>query len=137
MPTEKRSGARVLALMVAANGRIDSRELKALDNLDAYRRIGVGREEFIELAQTCLKDVGAHLHENSWLRTADLVYIDALLDKVVDPDLRLLVCRLAAAAITADGAVTNDERMVYDHALARWRISQSMVSRAILDDRSP
>jgi len=36
---------------------------------------------------------------------------------------RVLVCRLAAAVITADGLVTHDERLVYEHALARWRIS--------------
>jgi urease accessory protein UreH len=48
---------------------------------------------------------------------------------------RLLVCRLAAAVITADGRVTHDERLVYDHALARWRINQSDVTQAILEDR--
>ena len=45
------------------------------------------------------------------------------------------VCRLAATVITADGRVTHDERLVYDHALARWRINQSDVTHAILDDR--
>jgi len=31
--------------------------------------------------------------------------------------------------------VTHDERLVYDHALVRWRISQSDVTHAILNDR--
>ncbi len=48
---------------------------------------------------------------------------------------RILVCRLAAAVVTADGRVTHDERLVYDHALVRWRISQSDVTHAILNDR--
>jgi len=30
--------------------------------------------------------------------------------------------------------VTHDERLVHDHALARWRINQSDVTQAILDD---
>ena len=61
--------------------------------------------------------------------------IDALLDAVPGTNDRMLVCRLAAAVITADGRVTHDERLVYDHALARWRINQCDVTQAILDDR--
>lgn len=128
--------AGVLAMMVAANGRIDKRELQVLDELDAFRRIGVSRDRFIELARACLKDIGASLCEKSWLRATDVLYLDRLLDEVLDPDQRLLVCRLAAAVITADGRVTPDEQMVYNHALARWHISQTMVSQAILNDRT-
>ena len=128
--------AGVLAMMVAANGRIDERELRVLDELDAFRRIGVSRDRFVELARACLKDVGASLCEKSWLRASDVLYLDRLLDEVRDPNQRLLVCRLAAAAITADGRVSPDEQMVYSHALARWRVSQTMVSHAILNDRT-
>ncbi|MFZ2650582.1 MAG: hypothetical protein WA210_10815 [Burkholderiaceae bacterium] len=128
--------AGVLAMMVAANGRIDERELHALDELDAFRRIGVSRDRFVELARTCLKDIGASLCEKSWLCASDVLYLDRFLDEVREPNQRLLVCRLAAAVITADGRVTSDERMVYDHALARWHVSQTMVSHAILNDRT-
>ena len=124
--------ARVLALLVAANGRIDPRELQVLEELDAFERIGVPRERFIALAQECLQEVGAGLAECSWLRARDQAYVDRLLDAVTDPQLRLVLCRLAAAAATADGRVTGDERLVYDHVLARWRISRTMVTQAIL-----
>lgn len=132
-PSEAAAG--VLALMVAANGRIDAREMQMLDELDAFSRIGVRRERFVELAQGCLDDIGSSLCECSWLRVPALTYIDALLHGVVEPRERLLLCRLAAAVITADGVVSVDERMVYGHVLARWRISQSMVTQAILHDR--
>ena len=46
----------------------------------------------------------------------------------------MLVCRLAAAVITADGCISVDERMVYSHVLGHWRICQSMVTQAILHD---
>lgn len=128
------AAARVLALMVAANGRADPRELQALEDVDAFTRLGVPREHFLALVNECLKEVGYGLAECSWLRARDQAYIDRLLDAVVDPHERLMVCRLAAAAVTADGHVSGDERLVYDHALARWRISRSMVSEAILHD---
>lgn len=128
------AAASVLALMVAANGRIDPREMQTLDALRAFERLGVRRERFLELARGCLDDIGCTLRECSWLRLPALVYIDALLDRVDDPARRMLVCRLAAAVITADGCISVDERMVYSHVLGRWRICQSMVTQAILHD---
>ena len=128
------ASASVLALMVAANGRIDPREMQALDALRAFERLGVRRERFLELARGCLDDIGSVLSECSWLRSPALAYIDALLDRVDDPGRRMLVCRLAAAVITADGCISVDERMVYSHVLGHWRICQSMVTQAILHD---
>jgi hypothetical protein len=127
--------AHALAMIVAANGRVDERELSALDQLNAYRRVGVTRERFVDIAHSCVAEVGAHLCERSWLCADHLTYIDALLDAVSGTERRMLVCRLAAAVIAADGRVTHDERLVYDHALARWHINQSEVVRAILRDR--
>ncbi|HMO47878.1 MAG TPA: hypothetical protein PKB14_17830 [Rubrivivax sp.] len=127
--------ARVLALLVAANGSVGDQELSMLSSLDAFERLGVSRERFVELAQQCIDEVGAGLCERSWLRTTDLIYVNGLLDAVHDDSLRLLVCRLCAAAITADGRISSDERMVYDHTLAHWHIRQDQVSHAILHDR--
>jgi tellurite resistance protein len=128
------AAASVLALLVAANGRIDPREMQALDALAAFERLGIRRERFLELARGCLDDVGSTLCECSWLRAPAVAYIDALLDRVDDGDRRMLVCRLAAAVITADGRVSGDERLVYSHVLGRWKIPQSSVAQAILHD---
>lgn len=126
--------ASILAAMVAADGHVDEREMRALDALDAFHRIGVTRDHFADLAHVCMKDIGAGLCEASWLRASHVLYLNGLLDRVPDPIERLLVCRLAAAVITADGRVTHDERLVYEHALAHWNISQTMVSHAIKED---
>ena len=128
--------AHVLAMMVAANGRVDERELRTLDNLEAFRRLGVARQRFVDLAQACVRDIGSGLCERSWLSTEDLHYVDALLDAVPDPAQRLMVCRFGAAAITADGGVTRDERLVYGHVLARWHIRQEMLPPEILVDQA-
>jgi hypothetical protein len=127
--------ARALAAVVAAKGHIDGRELDRLAQLDAYRRLGVSRERFVELARESVDAVGAALCEQSWLRAEQRVYLDQLLEEVDTRQQRLLVCRLAAAVITADGCVTQDERLVYDHARARWHITQEMVTQAILQDQ--
>ena len=133
-PLRSEAPARVLALMVAANGRFDPNELNTLEELDAFGRLGVPRARFEMLVDDCLKTVGHHLGDCSWLRAPDQVYIDRLLDAVNDPKERLLLCRLAAAVITADGRVSSDERLVYEHALTRWHVSAAMVAQAIRED---
>jgi len=133
-PHSAEASAHALAMIVASNGRIDDEELHALDQLGAFRRLGVRRERFIDLARSCVRDVGTQLCERSWLCAEHLAYIDALLDAVQSTESRMLVCRLAAAVVTADGHVTDDERLVYDHALARWHITHDSVTQAILHD---
>jgi hypothetical protein len=138
-PSVDESSARVLAMLVAANGRIDERELQALDRrelqaldrLDAFQRLGVTRERVIELAQGCIDVIGVGLSKKAWLRA---VHLDALLDEVDDCRSRLFVCRLAAAVLVADGRITRDKRVVYERVLSRWRVSQMMVCRAIMSD---
>ena len=125
------SSARVVALVVAANGRIDERELQALDRLDAFQRLGVTRERLVELAQGCIDVVD--LPMQAWVRT---VHLDAVLDEVDDCRSRLFVCRLAAAVLVADGRITRDKRVVYERVLSRWHVSQMMVCRAIMSDPS-
>ena len=132
---ENEAPARVLALLVAANGCIDDREMSMLASLDAFARLGVSRKRFVAMAQECIDDIGVGLRERSWLRTTDLLYVNRVLDAVVDESMRLLVCRLCAAAITADGRISDDERMIYNHTLARWHIRQDQVAHAILHDR--
>lgn len=128
---EHEAPARVLALLVAAKGRVDEHELAMLDGLDAFGRLGVSRQGFVDMVRQCL-DAG--LCERSWLRTDDLIYVNQLLDAVRDPPLRLLVCRLCAAAITADGRISSPERLLYKHTLGYWHIQQDQVTHAILHD---
>jgi hypothetical protein len=125
----------VLILAVVADAAFDARELAILDELDAYTRLGTTREAF--LRQALAHAQGTRLGERGYLRMSDIAQIDAALEAVRDPAKRLLVCRLAASVITADGRVHDVERLVFDHMLCRWGLTRSMVSRAILADRRP
>lgn len=105
---------RALAVLVTANGRLDARALAALD-----------RQGFVEVAHACAHDLGAQLCECSWLRDHDMACIDAWLDPQLDPQTRLLICRMAFAAIASDGCVSDDERLVFEHVLARWHVDMA------------
>lgn len=45
----------------------------------------------------------------------DQACVDRLLDAISDARQRDLVCRLAAAVVTADGTLAHDDRPVYHH----------------------
>jgi hypothetical protein len=129
------SAARVLASMMAAENDGEACKTRVLDDLDAWHRIGVSRTRFLRLVRDCQSRLDEQQHDSPWLPLTEMLQIDRMLDKVSDPELRLMVCRLAASVITADGRVGESERQLYDHALARWRISSSQVTQAILADR--
>jgi len=132
-PRHSDSAAQVLALIVAAKGRVEEPELGRLEELRAYRRLGVSRERFIGLARGNLRTTGADVAP-AGPGVPERVGLDRVLDSVTDPQQRLLVCRLAAAAITADGRVTPHEKSVYERTLVHWHISQQAVCRAIQQD---
>lgn len=129
------AAAQVLAMVVAANGRVDPKEVAVLDRLEAFARLGIGRDDFLALARQCIQAMDDGLVDRSWLRPEAMTYLFSAVDAVHDPQQRLLVCRLAAAVMTADGTICPTERQVYRHALVRWQIAEDMVSHAILHDR--
>jgi hypothetical protein len=122
--------ARMLALILAADGAVDERTLDVLDRLNAFVLLGVGRRRFIELAAECVDKIDRGLSERSWLSDDDIAFADAVAECVCEPAQRVLVCRLAAAAIEDDGLVTHGSRLAFEHALAHWHIEQAAVSRA-------
>ncbi len=122
--------AQVLALILSADGSVTERALGLLDDLRAFDLLGVSRTRFIELARDCSCRIAPGLCERSWLSDEDIVQIEALVDAVRRPDDRLLVCRLAAAAMEDDALVTHGARLVFGHALAHWRIDRETLAQA-------
>lgn len=122
---ESEAPAQVLALILSADGSVSERALGLLDDLGAFGLLGVSRQRFVELARDCSCTIDPGLCEHSWLSDDDIVRTEALLDAVSQPEDRLLICRLAAAAMEDDGLVTHGARLVFDHALAHWRIDQA------------
>lgn len=119
------AAAKVLALMVARRGQVVASDLPILDRHNAFQRLGINRERFVELAEESLSGLGNAHHECSWLEANDQAYVDGLLDSVAEVRLRHLVCRLAAAVVAGDGHPAHDDRLVYHHVLGHWHIDPS------------
>lgn len=136
LPTDSPEAlARVLAMMIVTDAELDPRELDMLEELDAFGRIGIEREGFRATAQQYCAELGARMGDRAWLQLSDVMLIDEILRPVQGAAQLLLVARLCAAIITADGRVHDIERLVFDHMLARWGLTRAAVSRAILADR--
>lgn len=129
--------ARVLVLMMLTDCEVDPREIEMLDRLDAFRRIGLTRPHFMRVARDHCAALQKRMGAAQDLRHNDPALIDELLASVTDPAKRLLVCRLAAAIVTADGKVHDIERITYDHMLNRWRLTRRDVEAATLKDPMP
>lgn len=126
--------ARVLALGMVADTELDAREVATLTSLDAFGRLGLSRTGFMAVARDFCAELRDRMGLAPWLSLSDLALIDAVLAGVRDPGKRLLVCRLFAAVITADGRVHELERRIYDHMLARWGYTRRDVAEAIRRD---
>jgi hypothetical protein len=129
--------AQVLAMVMATSPerRVDSREIGMLEQLDAFKRIGLSEPAFLRIARDCQRGTCQGLSRHETLYPDDLEAIDEILDRVHDAGHRLLLCRLAGCVITADGCVREVERLVYDRMLLRWGYTRASLSRAILTER--
>lgn len=119
------AAARLLALMVATRGQIVPLDMGILDRHDAFDRLGISRERFLELAEDSLGAMAGAQLECSWLQANDQAYVDRLVQGVTDVRQRDLVCRLATAVVMADGNPPHDDRLVYHHVLSHWRLDQA------------
>jgi len=61
MKRDTECAARLVALIVGSNGRVDPRELAILDEFAAFDRLGVTRGRFVGLAHDSVRGLGAHL----------------------------------------------------------------------------
>jgi uncharacterized tellurite resistance protein B-like protein len=127
--------ARVVAMLMVADTELDPREVGVLDEVGAFERLGISRNDFLRQARLYCASLGQRMGARPWLNLSDVTLINEMLDRVRAPGQRLLVARLAAAVITADGRVRDIERMVFDHMLCRWGLTRAQVSREILLDR--
>jgi len=129
--------AGVLALVLVADTTLSSEELQALDELGVCDRIGLAQAAFMVIAHGFEARLAQRLGSPDAPRLPDPALVDQVLDRVHNPGLRLLVARLAAGLIVADGRVRGVERRLYLHMLSRWGLSEWLVAEAIRAERRP
>jgi len=129
--------AGVLAMIMASHSESEPSEIRMLESLDGFASIGISKAQFMRLYGRYRSGPCQALCEHGQLTLDAMEVLDDLLGEVHDSRNRVLLCRLAACMLVADGHVEDVEREIYDRMLYRWGYTQSTVARAILAEGVP
>ena len=118
------AAARVVALVLIADGHVSSSELESLNQLDGVRDLGLEPNAMPGIVQTLCEDLLMegfdgramlfHLAESSLL---------SMVAEVDEPQLQLKVLRLAASVVHADKHLSEGEAAMLDAISRIWQTS--------------
>jgi uncharacterized tellurite resistance protein B-like protein len=116
------AAARLLAMALVADGNYALSEIRALDRLDAARRLGLSSQDLKVVIESFCEDLllGAN---GEWLGSSQLddVTRQVLLAEVTDADLRKTIVTMCEAVVAADGHLADGETAMLDSLTRAWR----------------
>ncbi len=120
------AAARLVALVLIADGHVCQSELDALERLDAARELGLPPDAMPRIVQTLCEDLllGAY-SSGSLLANVDDGALISLMAEVTDPALRAKVLRLAQAVANADRHRAEGEALVLEAASRHWCMAEA------------
>ncbi len=118
------AAARILALVLIADGHVCRSEFDALEQLDAPQELGLPPDGLPRIVQTLCEDLlMGNAAGGSMLGGLDEQALRSLMDEVDEPDLQRRVFRLAVAAAYGDRHVADGETLVLDAARRHWGLA--------------
>lgn len=117
------AAARVVALVLLADGHICRSEYAALERTNMCALLGLAPEAFPDVIQTLCEDLmqGGYAG-GSLIDAVDALTLAALMAEVTDPGLQQLVLQLAHTAAEADNHLSEGEITLLDAARRHWGI---------------
>lgn len=113
------AAARIVALALIANGRIEAAEVAVLEALQAPERLGLSRAGWHGVINDLCADLlGPACCGDEGRIPADV--LNLLLDEVDDHDTRRLVLQLCSAVAQADRQIDDGESIILLAAIERW-----------------
>lgn len=123
-PNSPEAVARVIAMTMITDARLDDRELEVMDRLFLYDIMGLDREAFSAVVRTYCDDLVRHGGaEGGRIDLMDRERIDDIIGQVDDPERRLQTARMIATVAKADGHLHDAELALFRHVLTRWNLS--------------
>ena len=115
------AAARLVALVLIADGHVCRSELDAFDHLEAARELGLHPDAMPGIVQTLCEDLllGSYA-SGSRLANVDDGALASLLAEMTDPVLRGRVLRLAVSVAHADRHLADGEVLVLEAARRHW-----------------
>ena len=119
------AAARVIAALIAHDGRLDWRELEFLDDVGTLQILGIERGRFMEVLSRYL---GERLGGMAAGLSASAGQFDAELDAIDDRTTQLVVAAVLLYLAEIDG-VQAGERELVRHVWQRWNVTPQMLER--------
>ena len=118
--------ARIIALILLADGDLDDGEVDMLDHLGVYDRLGVSRKTFIRVVKEYFDDL---LHDDTGdrIRLLDAKRLDVVLDGVDDEKKRIDLAAIMLSLISADGDMNDAELATLRHVLLHWGLTLEQI----------
>lgn len=117
------AAARIVALVLIADGHVCISEFDTLNQLDAPRELGLESDGLPRIVQTLCEDLLMGDHSSgSMLASVDDSALASLMAEVDEPALQRKVLRLAVAAAQADRHLADGETLVLEAARRHWGI---------------
>jgi len=117
------AAARIVALVLIADGGMCRTELDLLKQLGAERELGLETQLLPHIVHTlCEELLHAGCAPGSLLDKMDESTLASLMAEVSDPRLRRTVLRLSLAAASADGQLADGESIVVEAARVHWQL---------------
>jgi len=121
------AAARIVALVLIADGHVCQSEFDVFEQLDAPRELGLQSDGLSRIVQTLCEDLLMGEHgSGSMLGAVDETAWASLMAEVDEPALQRKVLRLAVAAARADRHLADGEAMVLAVARRYWGIGDEV-----------
>jgi len=117
------AAARIVALVLIADGQVCSSEFEVLKQLGAERELGLEPQLLPHIVYTLCEELLAGGYEkDSHIGKVDSSALASLMAEVSDPALQRKVLRLSLAAAQADGHLADGEIVVVEAARHHWKL---------------
>lgn len=118
-PDSPAAGARLVALALLADGKLEASELEALGRHRVFDALGLSREDFFEVLFDFCGDVSRLANgKGDYLLTPGV--LEALFSEVVSPAARQTLLRMIFDVIRSDGYLARGEDLYFWNAIDAW-----------------
>ncbi len=125
------AAARIVAMMMLADGHACHSESVALANLPPHESLGIAREVLLDVMQDFCQDIQAcGQHQWSDASCLDGQTIQCFMAEIDDPQLRQKLLKLCAFVVEADHHVSEGESLLLGAAFKSWGLQREMLTDA-------
>lgn len=114
--------ARLIAMAILADGRLDNREIDWLKHHDTVSLVGIEQDVLIQALLDCCRDVITEAEQERVFLLEER-RLARLADDIVDPTLQKVALSAILIIAKADGAVSEGEQTLLCYLMKHWGIA--------------